>query len=182
MTDTNTGTADAPAEAQQPAAGTQTGTDEVTMLRSRNSGLDAKVTSLAAQAAAEKARADAAEARALALAEGKANGDAELRAQLEAERTAAATARAEARKARLETKFPETLSVLGDAALSLTDDQLAASEARMSGAGFEGGTPRPVGANPQRSQSGAPKAIEDMSLAELRAHMLTFPASVMRHD
>ncbi len=177
-TDPNAGTTPEGGEAQSETTGTPTAPDEVTTLRSRNAGLDAKVTSLTQQAAAEKARADAAEARALALAEAKENGDAEIRAQLEAERVASAQARAEARKARLETRYPETIAVLGDAALSLTDDQLAANEARLVGSGI-GESPTPVGNNPARGQAASPKSIEDMSVAELRAHMLSFDPGVM---
>ena len=120
---------------------------------------------------------EAAEARALELAEGKANGDQELRAQLEAERASAAKALAEARRARLEAKYPETLSVLGDVALNLSDDQLAAAETRFTGAGIE--NPVPHGANPARVQASSPKAIEDMTAAELRKVLASFDPSVM---
>ena len=182
MTDTSAGATPESEEAQQVAAAVTTGTpppvDEATTLRSRNAGLDAKVTSLIQQAATEKARADAAEARALALASDKENGDAELRALVEAQKLLIAKTAAEAKLARIEAKYPESFGVLGDAAAGLTDDQLAANEARLV-AGFAGQTetPTPVGANPGRTQSALPKAIEDMTTAELRKHLATFPPS-----
>jgi len=184
MTDTNEGATPESEEAQQAAAtatvGTPTPVDEVTTLRSRNAGLDAKVTSLIQQAAVEKARADAAEARALALASDKENGDAELRALVEAQKLLIAKTAAEAKLARIEAKYPESFGVLGDAAAGLTDDQLAANEARLT-ARFAGEieTPTPVGANPGRTQSAVPKAIEDMTAAELEKHLKSFDPSVV---
>lgn len=189
-TDPNAGTppegGEAPIVPEAPAAGaagTPVVVDEVTTLRSRNAGLDAKVSALLTQTAAEKARADAAEARALALAEAKENGDAELRAELERTRAENARVAQEAKLARIEAKYPETFGVLGAAAVSLTDDQLAASEARM--AGVASGTPevpetpKPVGNNPGRTQAAPPKALEDMSASELEAHLKAFDPSVM---
>jgi hypothetical protein len=163
-----------------PAPTTGTPPDEVGTLRSRNAGLDAKVTSLTQQAAAEKARADAAEARALALASEKENGDQELRALVEAQKLLIAKTAAEAKLARIEAKYPETFGVLGEDAAGLTEDKLAASEARFV-AGFAGEqeTPTPVGSNAARTQSAVPKAIEDMTAAELEKHLKSFDPSVM---
>ena len=159
-----------PEEGQAPAneSGTGNQPDEVTTLRSRNAGLDAKVTELQRTTAAETTRANAAEARALALAEAGTNGDAELRAQLEAQKLIVAKSQQETALARIEAKYPETFAVLGETAASLTADQLAAAEARFAGVGSESSSqPTPLGNNPQRPLSGAPKALTDMSLAEL---------------
>ena len=180
--DTNAGTAPAGGEAPEgaeataaAATGTPTQPDEVTTLRSRNAGLDAKVTELLKAQAAEKVRADAAEARALELAQGKDNGDAELRAQLQAREQELAETRKLAALTRIEAKYPETFGVLGAAAASLTEDQLAASEARFAGVAE---SPRPMGANPQRPTTAGTKALEDMTADELRKHLATFSGSV----
>lgn len=175
--DGNAGTA--VAEAQAPETGTAPRADEVTTLRSRAAGLDAKVTALLAEAAAEKARADAAEARALALADEKTNGDAELRAELERTKALVAEKDRAVLLAGIKAQYPETFSVLGDVAATLTADQLAASEARFAGVPSTPETPTPVGANPARPQAGGAKAIEDMSAKELEVHMRQFDPSVM---
>lgn len=185
MSDTNEGTTEGAAEAQPvesdaPATGTQTAPDEVTTLRSRNAGLDAKVTALSASEKAAIARAEAAEQRALELAEGKDNGDAELRAQLSAKEQELADIRREAALARIEAKYPETFGVLGEAAAALTADQLAASEARFAGVPIETTTqPTPVAGNAPRQPAGGAKAIEDMSVKELEAHLMGMSRGVM---
>lgn len=178
---TTEGTAEAPATDESTAPATETGTpqtpDEVTTLRSRNAGLDAKVTSLAAQAKADKARADAAEARALALAEAKEGGDAELRAELERMKAENAAARKDAALARIEAKYPETFGVLGETAASLSEDQLAASEARYAGVPAEAKTPTPGGSNPARTPAAIPNGEETGDQIEARLLGMTAPWS-----
>lgn len=177
MTDGNAGTPNptdqAPAAETTPvvpASGTAPAVDEVTTLRSRNAGLDAKVTELSKSEKAAIARAEAAEARAIELANGKDNGDAELRAQLSAKDKELEAALKDGLLARIEAKYPETFSVLGEAAAALTADQLAASEARFAGVPAESNTPpTPVGTNAPRPAAGSAKAIEDMSVQELLA-------------
>ena len=145
--------------------------DEVTTLRSRNAGLDAKVTSLSQTVKDALARAEAAEARALALAEAKENGDVELRAQLERERAENAKTRSEALAAKKALAFPEAFDVFGDAIANMSDEQLAAAEARFRGVPAEStNPPKPVGNNVARTQAPANKTIEEMSLAELKAY------------
>jgi hypothetical protein len=180
MTDENAGITDETAEAQTPpATGTPPAQDEITTLRSRNSGLDAKVTELSkAQKAAEQRAAEAAQKLADYEA-GKVGADEALRAQIAAKDTELAQVRREAALARISSKYPETFGVLGDVAASLTDDQLAASEARMTGSGGETSTPPTLGANPGRGQSGRPKALDDMSAAEVSAYMRSLNPSVM---
>ena len=157
--------------AQAPASQGTAAPDEVTTLRSRNAGLDAKVTELQKSAAEAIARATAAEARALELATAGTNGDQELRAQLEAQKQLVAATLRDAQLARIESKFPETFATLGEAAVNLTADQLAAAEARFAGVASGSGevpeTSHPVGNNPQRTVGNAPKALADMSVAEL---------------
>jgi hypothetical protein len=184
MTET-AGTTATPVEGQAdagqnpaPAAAPQ-GTDEVTTLRSRLAGLDAKVTSLTQETARERATREAAEQKLRDYEAGKVSADEALRAQVEQKDAELALVRKEAALARIEAKYPETFSVLGEAAAALTPDQLAASEARFAGVPAEPETPKPLGANPVRPQAPAAKAIEDMSIEELKAHLRTFPADVM---
>lgn len=175
--DAGIGTASTDSEAPDNS-GTQGQPNEVTLLRSRASGLDAKVTSLTQAAKDAIARAEAAEARALELAQAKEGGDAELRAQLKAQELLLAAAATDAKLARIEAKYPETFGVLGAVAAALTDDQLAASEARYAGVAPE--SPTPNGTNPARAIAAGTKAIEDMTAAELRNHLRTgFDPSVM---
>ena len=180
MTDENAGTppveGEAPAAGTAPATGTPPAADEVTTLRSRNAGLDAKVTELTnATKLAEQRAAEAAQKLADYEAGTVSKGEA-LRAQLASKEAELAQARQEAQVARIAAKFPETFGVLGDAAAALTEDQLAASEARFAGVPATPETPKPMGANPPRTPGGA-KSIEDMTAAELRAHLATFPIS-----
>jgi hypothetical protein len=175
----DSGTGTPPVGGEAPATGTPLPQDEVTLLKSRAAGLDAKVSALLNEAKAANERATAAEARALALADEKTNGDIELRAQLEAQKLLIAKTAAEAKLARIEAKYPETFGVLGEASGALTEDQLAASEARFAGVAATPETPVPIGANPGRQQERGPKAIEDMSVAELEKHLKGFDPSVL---
>lgn len=186
MPDTSAGTVleanEAPStEAPEaPATGTQT-PDEVTTLRSRNAGLDAKVTELTkARQAAEQAAAEAA-AKLADYESGKVQADEALRAQLSAKEQELEAIRQEALVARIEAKYPETFALFGNAVTGMTPETLAASEARLTGAGFDAvpETPRPVGNNAARPQAPTKKAIEDMTAAELRAHLRTFPDDIL---
>lgn len=185
--DPNAGTApeggEAPTTPEAPAAGT-TGTpavpDEVTTLRSRQAGQDAKITSLQGQAsAAEKAR-DEAVAKLQAYEAGKVGNDEALKSQLLVKEQELAEARNEALVAKLQASFPETHALFGAAIAGMTTDVLAASEARLKGAGFEESeNPSPVGNNPVRAQAPATKTIEDMTLEELEKHLKSFDKSVI---
>lgn len=184
-TDPNAGTAPEGEEAQseQPEAAATTGTpttpDEVTTLRSRNAGLDAKVTELSkAQKAAEQAR-DEALARLSDYESGKAGENEALAAQLAEKDRLLEAAKREALVAKLEGQFPETYALFGEAIAGMTPDVLAASEARLKGAGFESDNPTPVGNSPARAQAPANKSIEDMTVAELEKHLKGFDKSVM---
>jgi len=179
MADNDAGTTavvDQAPEGTEPATGTEPqGTapavDEVTTLKSRNAGLDAKVTTLSQQIAQERAAREAAEARALELAQGKTNGDEELRAQLTKAQEVIAAAEKRAQIADIKATYPEAYSVLGDVVANMTPDALAAAEARFLGVPAESNRPpEPIGNNAARPQTGV-KSIQEMNLAELKAYM-----------
>jgi DNA repair exonuclease SbcCD ATPase subunit len=165
---------EAPAEAEAPAAVPAT-TDELAQFKSRNSGLNAKVTTLEQER--DQLRADLANAR-QGLTD-KESGDADLRRQLEEANAALATAQKAAALADLKGSYPEAFSELGDGALSLTPEKLASLEARLTAARDEGEpeTPKPVGNNQQRTTT--EKTIEEMTSKELQAYMRTRPRSDM---
>jgi chromosome segregation ATPase len=152
---------------EQPAAATAT-PDELATLKNRNSGLNAKVTDLQKQLAAEQAARTAAEQAAA----GKAGTDdvlnkriAELTAELEAGKKAAALATKGA-------QYPEAFRELGEDIAGMSTEKLAALEARLTAAKDEGEEetterPRPVGNNPPRTTTS--KRIEDMTKEELNA-------------
>jgi hypothetical protein len=179
--DENAGTEAEVAEAQKPAdkpeAGTQSATDEVTTLRSRNAGLDAKVTELTkAQKAAEQRAADAL-AKLQAYEEGKVGSEEALRAQLQRVEAEATQARREAKVARIEAKFPETFAVFGDAVAEMSEDKLAEAEARFRGVPAESDTPpKPIGNNPSRTQGGASGAqTQEETLDQMRKRVFSMP-------
>lgn len=167
--------ADAPADdADANADASTAGADEVSLLRSRYAGQTAKVTSLtksvqerdAKIAALQKERDDA-------LA-GLTSKDEALKAQIAAKEKELADERAARRKEVLQAQYPETFGVLGEAALSLGDDQLAANEARLASAASEGEPPTPRRTNAPRTTSApaAPQTPEEeyaALLADLRA-------------
>jgi hypothetical protein len=147
--------------------------DEVTTLKSRNAGLDAKVTSLiAAAAVAEQKAADAAKKLADYEA-GTVGSDEALRAQLQAKEAELAAARQETALARIEAKYPETFGLFGAHAATMAEDVLAASEARLKGVAGEEEeeNPAPVGNNASRTTGGATaaKAKGQQTIAELEA-------------
>jgi|GEM_PF-3159472 len=174
MADETEDTTSAPVEAPaaEAAAAPQT-PDELASLKSRNSGLNAKVTELQKQLADERTGRTAAEQAAA----GKAGTDdvlnkriAELEAKLSDGEKAAALAAKGA-------KYPEAYSELGEDIATMSSEKLAALEARLTSAKDSGETetetPRPVGNNPQRTT--ATKNYEDMTSAELQAHIKTLP-------
>jgi hypothetical protein len=163
MADTNEGTAPAEGEAQsqgeqKPETGTPVAQDEVTTLRSRNAGLDAKVTELSKAAKAAAADRDAALAKLQSYEAGKVGADEALRAQIAAKEAELAAVRQEAALARIEAKYPETFALLGDAAANLSADKLAEAEARFKGVAAPetpAPAPKPIGNNPSRQASSA---------------------------
>jgi len=170
MTEPNEGTPPAEGEAQPaPAAGTPPQPDEVTTLRSRNAGLDAKVTELSKAAKELAAARDALAAQLAEAQKGVLDKDEALRAQLAAKDAELAQARAEAKVARIAQAYPETFGVFGDAVANMTPEQLAAAEARFKGVADAGEppAPRPVGNSPQRPVGPRPAATAKERLAQL---------------
>jgi chromosome segregation ATPase len=161
--------AEAPADNTAAAPATP---DELAALKSRNSGLNAKVTELQKQLADERAGRTAAEQAAA----GKAGTDdvlnkliSDLKAELEASKQAVALAAKGA-------KYPEAFSELGDDIANMSTEKLAALEARLTSAKDSGEvaeTPTPVGNNPKRTTG--TKSIEDMTSAELQAAIKSLP-------
>ena len=163
MADNQAGTTPETGQAQtDPTASAPTGTaqpqDEVTTLKSRNAGLDAKVSALLTAESTAKAEAAEARAKLAAYEQGKVGSDEALRTQLQAKETELATARQEALLARIEAKYPETFAVLGEAAANLSADKLAEAEARFKGVSSEETSVKPKGNNPARTQGGASDA------------------------
>jgi chromosome segregation ATPase len=185
MTDTNEGTTQEAGEAQvelgeTPAASdTPDFTAEVTTLRSRNAGLDAKVTELSKSQKALTEETATLKASLTEAQKGVVDKDEALRAQLQAKDDELTAVRREIAMTKVQSQYPEAFAELGDAAAALEPEKLAALEARLSGATDSGEPPRPQGANPGRAQSAGPKAVEDMSLAELETHLQKFDRSVM---
>lgn len=153
-----------PVEGEQPPAdAAATGAAEATATaapkvedakwESRVRGLDAKVTELQKLQAAADERATAAERKLAEYEAGKVGADEALRAQLAAEQAKTAEAERRAALALIQAQYPETFSVLGDAAAALTTDQLAAAEARF--AGSAGESPTPLRHNGAKTTNGA---------------------------
>jgi hypothetical protein len=168
---------DAAAAAATPPATPQAASTPDNTLLSRIAGLDAKVTALVNETAREKAAREAAEQKLRDYEAGTVGADEALRAQVAAKDAELAQVRKEAALTAIKAQYPETFSVLGEAAATLTADQLAASEARFAGPA-ETSAPVPVGINAARQPAGT-KAIEDMSIAELEKHLKTMPRSVL---
>lgn len=176
MTDENAGTPEGGDEAQDAsatAADAKTGTqtpDEVTTLRSRNQGLDAKVTTLTQAQKAEKARADAAEQKLRDYEANKVGADEALRAQLAVKEDELKAARQEAALARIESQFPETYAVLGEAAFGLSAEKLAEAEARFKGVAAPdapAANPKPIGNNAGRTIEAPREETSDDILRKL---------------
>lgn len=160
----------APDDAQAAAPAATSDPNELTTLKSRNQGLNAKVTELQKQLADERAARTAAEQAAA----GKAGTDdvlnkkiAELQAELEAGKQAVALSVKGA-------KYPEAYKELGEDITNMADEKLAALEARLTAAKDEGEgessePTKPLGNNPARGNTG-PKNLDDMTVAELRAY------------
>jgi chromosome segregation ATPase len=178
MTEHNDGTApgegEAPATGEAPAAAAAPANDELTTLKSRNSGLNAKVTELQKQLADERNARTAAE-QAVAS---KAGTDDVLNQRIATLQAEIETSKREVAVANIKAKYPEAAELLGDAVANLSPEVLAATEARLVGQKDDGvETPKPVGNNQQRQS--ATKNIEDMTSKELQAHMRQLDPSIL---
>lgn len=148
--------AQAKAATEEAAPKTVTPPDELVTLRSRNAGLDAKVTALTLASKEANSKAADALAKLTAYEQGKVGADEALRAQLQVSKDETETARQDAALARIEAKYPETFAVYGAATATMSAAQLADGEARFKGVVAEGETTvRPLGNNPARTQGGA---------------------------
>lgn len=151
--------------------GTPTESPEVTTLKSRNSGLDAKVTELSRQLQAEKTATAAATAKLSDYEAGKVGADEALRAQLELKEQELTSIRKEAQVTRVEAKYPETFALFGEDAITFSEDKLAASEARLRGVAPDTEPPTPRGNNP--SGAGAPPAKKEETVDDIIARLAT---------
>ena len=147
---------EAPPAATLPA-GTPALDTEVTLLRSRAAGLDAKVTEQSKANALLNAQLAASAAKIAEYEAGKVNGDEALRAQLALKDSETAPARREAKLARIEAKYPEAFAELGDAAENLSNEKLASVEVRLKGVPATTEPPTPRGTNPPRAGEPPPK-------------------------
>lgn len=176
--DTTTGTSETPDDAAAAAAaaasaGSGSGTDEVSLLRSRLNGQTAKVGELTNAQTAAQARIQQLEADLAAARGEKVTADEAAKALVEASKAELAAERAarvlEAKKAR----FPESFALLGDAAAALGETELAANEARLLG---DGEPPVPLKHNESKSSAasnGGEKKAK--SAADLTAELLAMP-------
>jgi hypothetical protein len=144
--------------------------DELVTLRSRNAGLDSKVSTLLQQIADERTQREAAQARLSEYEAGKAGANEAAAAQIE-RLNAELAARDKALKVSdLRGKYPETFNVYGEAIAGMSEDVLAAGETRLKGVAVEVENPIPVGINAPRTPAPQSKSIEEMTAAELREH------------
>lgn len=168
----NDGTTTTPDEAPDASVtGTPQTPDEVTLLKSRNAGLDAKVTELTTKAKNFEQQAATMAAKLADYEAGKVGADEALRAQLAVKEAEAQAARQEAKLARIEGKYPETFGLFGDAAAAMTEDVLAASEARLQGVPADADAPTPRRNNGPQNSSPEPDAKPETSddiMARLR--------------
>ena len=177
MTDTNDDTASSAGNAPAASAAAVDPRDaELASLRSRNQGLNAKVTELQTQIGTLTTELGTARA---GLTD-KESAYADLRAQLAKANDTIANLTRQNEAAALSARFPEAAKELGDSIAGMKPETLAALEARLAGAaastqseGLEE-TPRPVGNNPQRTTSG-PKPIEEKTVEELRQDLRDMP-------
>lgn len=187
MTDNGSTGTDSMGEAAQGASGTPqggpatTGTqtpDEVTLLRSRAAGLDAKVSELTKAQKAADQRAAEALAKLADYEAGKVGADEALRAQVAAKDAEIERLRQEAMLAKVEARYPETFRELGDAASSLSEEKLAAIEARLTGVAPEpayAAPPVPRGNNGSRVTSGVVTQPKEESSSDILAKLKTLP-------
>jgi hypothetical protein len=169
------GTTEPETTAATPAtAGAATAPDPVTVLTSRISGLDAKVSTLLGAAEAAEARAKAAEAKLSDYESGKVGADEALRAQLVAEQARTRAAEEKAQLNLYSVKFPETYAVFGAAIATLSEDVLAASEARLRGAVVEiedAGPPTPRVHNESKTTNPSGGARKEPTAADIKAQI-----------
>src|SRR6185369_14562819 len=176
-TENQGGTAQEGAEGEgtTPAANPGTGTGiDVATLASRVAGLEARLTETGRTKAQIERERDEARQKLADYEAGKLGENEAFKAELQREREARAQAERTASLARIEARYPETFGVLGEAAANLTDEQLAAAEARFKGVTVESEPPTPRNPSAQRPSAAqaAPGEARDgdrPTYAQLRA-------------
>lgn len=158
------------------AAGSKEPKDQVSLLTSRLNGQTAKVGELTTQkTAAETALASALE-RIAAFEAGKVSADEAATARVAAAEAALTQERNQRKADSLKARFPETFSVLGDAAFTLAEDALAANEARLLGEGGEDNDPpEPLRHNETRSGAAKGGAAKPETAADVAARLIATP-------
>lgn len=177
--DTTNGAAQTPnpAGSTDPAGEGSGQPDEVSLWRSRFNGQTAKVTELTKAQEQTNARIASLEAELAKAREASASADeaakalvAQARAELEQERSAR---RIDSLKAR----FPETFTLLGDAAAGLTEENLAANEARLTGTAGSTEPPTPLRHNESKTSGGATGGQKkERTAADIRAELESMPS------
>lgn len=156
------------------SAGAKDGKDPVSLLTSRLNGQTAKVGELTGTIKAKDEALTAALQKIADLESGKVSADEAATARVAAAEAALTKERNERRVDSLKTRFPESFSVLGDAAFGLDEAALAANEARLLGDGGDNEPPTPLRHNETRI--GAPaSAAKPETAADVRARLESTP-------
>lgn len=156
--------ADASAQADAAAAGSQADESDTPSLRSRFAGQTAKVNQLTEAQTALQAERDELRRQLDAAQKGELDKDQALKDQLTAKDAELAAAKTDAALARIEAKYPETFAALGNDAAVLNETKLAEIEARLSGGGEteEPPTPRSASAARPSGSEAKPETAEDV--------------------
>jgi hypothetical protein len=166
------------AGANAPAGeGSKSTQDPVSLLTSRLNGQTAKVGELTGQLSAKDQALKDALARIADLETGKVSAEEAATARVAAAQAELERERNERRADSLKTRFPETFSVLGDAAFALEESALAANEARLLGDEGEGESDPPTPLRHNENRSGAPKGGKEAerTAADVRATLEATP-------
>ncbi|HET7070157.1 MAG TPA: hypothetical protein VFI40_04990 [Nocardioides sp.] len=180
-TSTQDGTQDQTDSGTPDSAGaaSQSGTNEVSVLRSRYAGQTAKVNELTSEKTALEQQLQTLQSQLSDLQSGKVSAEDAAKALVDAKDQVIAKLEAGIKLADLKGRFPEVYAELGEDMQGLSEAKLAAMEARLQGNAGEGDdAPTPRGNNAARKEGGAaggegskPKTAEDV-LAEMRSMAL----------
>jgi len=175
--DAGTGSAGDPADDASEdagAAGSTGGAVDASLLLSRLNGQTAKVGELTNAQKADRARIKELEAALTEAQGGTASADEAAKALVAAKQKELDDERAARRLDGLKGRFPETFTEVGDAAASLlTETQLAALEARLTG--DEGEPPTPGRHNESKTAKGSEAAKKEETGDEIAARLLKMP-------
>jgi hypothetical protein len=147
--------------------GSQAGGD-ASLWQSRFNGLNAKLGETVTQKTAVEQERDRLAKELADLRSGTVNADEAAKAQVAAIKAELEQERMARQVESLKARFPETFEVFGDTAATFTPDVLAASEARLAGAGDD---PTPLRHN--ESRSGARKEAKEETAADVEARLLS---------